>query len=279
VLAVSGNSPGLFGHMLWQETRIPLFKQSIDTRHRDRYSWNAPPRVGFGNGWVRRGAAELFEEVVRLHPPLLPVCSDTEPRGESAAGQAPPLAELCLHQGTVWTWNRPIYDHHDGGHLRIEMRGLPAGPTPRDMVASAAFAIGLAEGLRPVINDLLPAIPFAIAEYNFYRAAQHGLDARLVWPSPERQGFREQPVTRIIDALLPVAAEGLARIGADKAEQERYLPLIAQRVAQYRTGAVWQRERLRQLRGRMALQPALSHMLRDYMALSRENNPVTEWPL
>ena len=84
---------------------------------------------------------------------------------------APTLAELRLHQGTVWLWNRPVYDNLGGGHLRIEMRALPAGPTAVDMVANAAFLIGLAEGLRPHINELLPGLPFPRAEYNFYRAA------------------------------------------------------------------------------------------------------------
>ncbi len=32
VLAVSGNSPTLLGHRLWEETRIALFKQSVDGR-------------------------------------------------------------------------------------------------------------------------------------------------------------------------------------------------------------------------------------------------------
>lgn len=55
-LAVGANSPMLFGHQLWHETRIPLFKQAIDTRQLDRYGWNEPARVNFGQGWVRRGA-------------------------------------------------------------------------------------------------------------------------------------------------------------------------------------------------------------------------------
>ena len=48
----------------------------------------------------------------------------------------------------MWRWNRAIYDPHEGGHLRIEMRALPAGPTPLDMVAGAAFLVGLTMGLR-----------------------------------------------------------------------------------------------------------------------------------
>ncbi|MCB2069375.1 MAG: hypothetical protein KDF67_06925, partial [Ottowia sp.] len=74
-LAIGANSPTLFGHRLWHETRIPLFKQSIDTRHVDRFSWNEPARVNFGQGWVRRGAQELFREVARIYPPLLPICA------------------------------------------------------------------------------------------------------------------------------------------------------------------------------------------------------------
>jgi hypothetical protein len=35
---------------------------------------------------------------------------------------------LARHQSTVWRWNRAIYDPALGGHLRIEMRALPAGP-------------------------------------------------------------------------------------------------------------------------------------------------------
>jgi hypothetical protein len=59
-------------------------------------------------------------------------------------GRVPALEELRLHQGTVWTWNRAIYDPTAGGHLRVEMRALPAGPTVVDMLANAAFHLGLA---------------------------------------------------------------------------------------------------------------------------------------
>ena len=90
-------------------------------------------------------------------------------------GGLPGLDELRLHNGTIWRWNRPIYDPGDGGHLRIEMRALPSGPTPLDMMASAAFLIGISIGLRDRIDQLIPAFPFEYAEYNFYRAAQFGL--------------------------------------------------------------------------------------------------------
>lgn len=279
VVAVGANSPTLFGHRLWHETRIPLFKQSIDTRHVDRYSWNQPARVNFGQGWARRGACELFREVVRIYPPLLPLCADRTTREELAGGQVPSLAELRLHQSTVWLWNRPVYDDMDGGHLRIEMRALPAGPTPVDMVANAALLIGLAEGIRPRINELLPAIPFNIAEYNFYRAAQHGLDARLVWPGLGRSGYREQAITAIIEELLPLAEQGLAAIGVSAAESGRYLGVIEGRLQQRQSGAIWQRKKLAELKQSMPQDQALHQLLEEFIGHSLANQPVAEWSL
>jgi len=279
VLALGANSPTLFGHRLWHETRVPLFKQSIDTRHPDRYSWNEPARVNFGQGWARRGAIELFREVVRIYPSLLPVCSSSSPGEELARGIAPTLAELRLHQGTVWLWNRPVYDNLGGGHLRVEMRALPAGPTAVDMVANAALLVGLAEGLRPRINELLPALPFARAEYNFYRAAQHGLDAKLLWPGVSQSGYRELAVTDIISSLLPVAAEGLAAIGVTAAESGHYLGVIERRLQRRQTGAIWQLRMLARLQGKMTRFDALHKLLEIYMQHSEANLPVAEWPL
>jgi gamma-glutamyl:cysteine ligase YbdK (ATP-grasp superfamily) len=278
-LALAANSPTLFGHNLWQETRIPLFKQSIDTRRVDRYSWNEPARVSFGQGWARRGAGELFREVVRIYPPLLPICDDRSPAEEIAAGLTPSLAELRLHQSTVWLWNRPIYDDADGGMLRVEMRSLPAGPTAVDMVANAAFLIGLAEGIRPRIHELLPAIPFDIAEYNFYRAAQYGLDAKLVWPGLRQNGYHEQPICEVIEALLPLAVEGLGRIGIDAAESGRYLGVIERRLERRQTGAAWQQKKLAELKQRLSTEAALHGLLEEFIGHSAANLPVAEWPL
>lgn len=180
-LAIGANSPLLMGHRLWDETRIALFKQSIDYRSHFDHGWQLPSRIPFGFGWVRSGALELFAETAALFPPLLPITGDEESLAVVTEGGTPRLDELRLHHGTVWSWNRAIYDPADNGHLRIEMRALPAGPTTRDMTANAALLIGLAEALRPTINQLLPALPYRYAEYNFYRAAKFGLQARLIW--------------------------------------------------------------------------------------------------
>lgn len=273
-LAISANSPGVFGHQLWDETRIPLFKQSIDTRHPDRYRWSQPARVCFGHGWARRTPLELFARTVRLYPPLLPACGDEEDAGK----QPPALDELRLHQSTVWQWNRPVYDDADGGHLRVEMRALPAGPTPVDMVAGAALLIGLAQGLRDRIDDILPALPFGLAEFNFYRSAQHGLDARLVWPHTQQRGLSDRPVTEILADMLPTAESGLADLGVSREECDRYLGVIERRLAAKTNGARWQRDCLAKLLDRgVEKRLALAGMLERYREQSVGNRPLAEW--
>ena len=277
VLGVAANSPTLFGHRLWHETRVPLFKHAIDSRVNDA-AWRQPARVSFGQGWVRQSAYELFAQTVALHPPLLPVCSDEDYRAQWRRGEAPGLDELRLHQNSVWPWLRPVYDPADGGHLRIELRALPAGPSSVDMLANAAFYIGLAEGLLPVIDELLPAMPFAHAQYNFYRAAQFGLDAALVWPQDNGR-LAEVGLRGLAARLLCTAHDGLLRIGVNAAEAGCYLAIIAARVEGARGGALWQLQCLDRLQAEgLALEPSLRVMLERYIAASRSGLPVAEWP-
>ena len=131
-LAVGANSPFLFGKELWRETRIPLFEQATDTRPEELKEQGVRPRVWFGERWVT-SVFDLFEENARYFPALLPICEDEDPAEQLARGEMPALAELSLHNGTVYRWNRPIYDVVDGRpHLRVENRVLPAGPTVVD---------------------------------------------------------------------------------------------------------------------------------------------------
>jgi hypothetical protein len=236
VLAAAGNSPTLLGRWLWEETRIALFEQSVDDRP-DRDSIRRPPRVDFGTQWVR-GPLELFEESVRLHQPLLPILSDEDPLDCIACQRPPRLDELRLHQSTVWRWNRAIYDSADGGHLRIEMRALPAGPTLVDMLANAAFLVGLALALAPTSHIWVDSAPFEQVRNNFYHAARTGLGSLLAWPD-HRGNMVVQPGSELVLRLLPLAAEGLREAGV-AAEDIALLDVIDQRVRSAQTGARWQ---------------------------------------
>lgn len=279
-LAVSANSPTFLGRRLWDETRIALFKRALDYRDLDAARWRAPARVGFGHGWVRDGAWELFAEGAALFPAIFPICDRDDPITEVLSGGVPRLTELRLHQGTIWRWNRAIYDPAEGGHLRIEMRSLPAGPTPIDMAANAAFMIGLTRALADRVDDLLPALPFAYAEYNFYRAAQQGLDALLLWPSSQltTPSPVEVAAHHAVLTALPLAAEGLAALGVDDDEGARLLAVIRARVESGITPARWQRRTLERLLDTHARNEALSLLLERYLENAATERPIHEWP-
>ena len=277
VLAAAGNSPTFLGHRLWEETRIALCKQSVDDRD-GRGPRRRLARMAFGTGWLREGPLELFAEGVRLHQPLLPILSNQDPLDAKDAGQAPPLAELRLHQGTVWRWNRAIYDPALGGHLRIELRALPAGPTVIDMLANAAFLVGLSRWLAEQDDRWTYRLSFERAEHGFYRAAQHGLAAELTWPSGDNGRLRTLPAAALVPELLAAARDGLVGGGVAVGEADHLLGVIAARVSSGQTGAVWQRRMLASLEPRLGRQRALAAMLERYLLYAATDQPVHTWP-
>jgi len=277
VLAVSGNSPTFLGHRLWEETRVALFKQVVDDRQAQGVR-RRPARTALGTGWLRNGALELFTQSVRLHQPLLPMLGDLDQRPHGAGWQAPPLHELRLHQGTVWRWNRAIYDPASGGHLRIEMRALPAGPTVIDMLANAAFLIGLSLWLADQDQRWTYALPFERADHGFYRAAQQGLSARLSWPAGHRDQVRTLVAAKLVAELVPAARQGLLQAGVTPAEADTLLAVISARAASGQTGAVWQRAALAAARRHHDAERALAVMLDRYLQCAETGLPVHTWP-
>jgi hypothetical protein len=277
-LAVAGNSPFFLGQRLWHETRVALFRQSVDDRGDVQQDDWRPARVSFGHGWVRQGAQELFEEAVSMHEPVLPVLTDEDPLAVLEAGGLPALAELRLHHGTVWRWNRAVYDPADGGHLRIELRALPAGPSVRDTVANAAFIVGLTLGLAPRMAEYSAGLTFGHARRNFYEAARHGLGADLLWPEVVAPSPRIVSAKNLAERLLPLAREGLVAGGVEDAEADAWLAIIAARVASGVTGAVWQRTAYARALERHPPREALRVMLESYLAGSEADAPVHTWP-
>lgn len=275
-VAMAANSPTLFGHRLWQETRIPLFKQSIDCRPDDSLH-PIPARVNFGNNWVRDGAFELFAEAALLYRPILPICDEQDPLTELKNGNIPALRELRLQQGSVWLWNRPVFDPSEKGHLRIELRALPAGPSIVDMLANSALTIGLAKLMQPTIRELLPAIPFTYCTANFYRAAQKGMDAELFWPSLNQSQPEYHSVPDILAKLLPQIPEQLLSMGFIEEDFQPLITVLEERLETRQTGAQWQLNKLSELRADMHKRDALIAMLQQYQLNSDANIPVAQW--
>ena len=271
-LSISANSSVLFGKTVWDETRVSLFKQSMDTRICDTRPWREPARVNYGQGWVRDGAWELFAEAVNIYQPLFPELFEVE----DSSG-LPELAELNLHMGTIWPWNRPIYSNDGNGHLRIEFRALPSGPTAIDMAANAAFMLGMAVGLEHKVDEYMPRIPFRFSEYNFYNAARKGLDATILWPQNYQHKPTEVPIRNIIDQMLQVSYDGLATLGVDEEEREKYIRVVQHRLHMDITPAKWQRLTYQHFQRKMNKRNACREMLNLYFKNQMHGHPITEW--
>lgn len=272
--ATAANAPYLLGRRLWHETRIPLFEQSTDTRSAELTAQGVRPRVFFGDRWIT-SVFDLFEENVRYFPALLPVLDDEDPAAVFAAGGVPALHELNLHNGTVYRWNRPIYDVVDGSaHLRVENRLLPAGPTVIDTMANAAFFFGLVLALSGDERPVWSQLSFTAAHDNFRRGARHGLDAIQQWP-----GVDEITASRLVlDHLLDRAHQGLATAGVDEHTAGRFLTVIERRCVTGRTGSVWLSDQVERLRRSGAdVDTALARVTCGYRDRMHENRPVHEW--
>ena len=147
------------------------------------------PRVWFGERWIT-SVFDLFEENVRYFPAVLRLCDEEDPRRVLDDGGVPELHELRLHNGTVYRWNRPVYDISDGvPHLRVENRVLPAGPTVADIAANAAFYYGLMR--------VLPAA--GRSSHRAEASATTGSTDRRTMPAGEtsaRAAIRGEPAVR-----------------------------------------------------------------------------------
>jgi hypothetical protein len=212
-----------------------------------------------------------------MFEPLLPVISERPDHSEPGAALA--LHELRLYQGTVWNWNRAVYDPAGGGHLRLEHRVVASGPTRIDMLANAAFTLGLSLAIAPLVAAWLPAFPFAYAERNLYRAAKHGLEAELAWPAPIAPSPRIRSARELVLELVPLAEAALVRHGVDPTEAAQLLAIIRERALTGKTGANAQRRLLARYENDLPRSQALARMVEDYLALSNTEQPVHTWQL
>ena len=275
-VALAANSPFLFGRQLWAETRITLFEQATDTRPDELKQQGVRPRVWFGERWIT-SVFDLFEENIRYFPALLPICEDEDPLAIIDRGGCPQLAEMSLHNGTIYRWNRPVYAAVRGRpHLRVENRVLPAGPTVADVMANAAFYYGLVRALAEAQRPIWTQMSFATAAENLHEAARSGMDALLYWP-----GLGEVPVAELVlRRLLPLAADGLARWGVGEDQAARLLGIIGQRCLTGQTGAAWQVAAVRALGGEGGGRAeALRQMTQSYIGHMHSNEPVHSWPV
>jgi len=275
-VAVGANSPYFLGRELWRESRIAVFTQATDTRPAELKAQGVRPRVWFGERWTT-SVFDLFEENIRYFPAILPVINDEDPLQVLEDGGTPALHELRLHNGTVWRWNRPVYDVVDSTpHLRVENRVLPAGPTVVDMLANGAFYYGAVRTLATQERPLWSQMSFTTAEANFTEAARLGIDAEVYWP-----GQGELPASELIlRRLLPLAHQGLQEWGVADPVRERLLGIVEERCASGRNGAAWQVSAVRHFEAQGVDRLAALHaMTQAYVEHMHTNEPVHTWPV
>ena len=259
LVALSANSPYLFEHDLWDETRIPLFEQAVDTGDAVEPGEH---RVTFGAGYLEAGPREYFIENLERYPVLLPAHFDSP---------AEEFCHLSLHNGTIWRWSRLLMGFSGAGvpHVRIEHRAMPAGPTIIDMMANAAVYFGAVRALASRRVAPETELSFDAARTNFYTAARDGLNARLSWLDGRKIGAAE-----LLDSeILPLAREGLLQYRIDPDDIGRYIGLAAARMRRGQNGAAWQRT-FTAGRGR-----DFSKLTAAYLQHQESGRPVHEWPI
>ena len=276
VLAAAVNSPLLFGHRLWQETRLALFQHSADARSRTQLVRSQPTRVGFGEQWLKHSVIELLHDQIARFRPIMITRPDEDPFQVLARGEIPLLSALCMHNGTVWPWNRACYGVSNGiAHLRIENRALPAGPTVIDEIANTAFFLGLMLALPSEYGDISRRMSFDDAKSNFFTAARHGLSAQFNWID----GQSHPASSLILDHLLPLARQGLQSAGVDASDINRYLGVIDERVQSGQTGAQWMLRSLAATEGSGLKDTRYRMLTSTILQRQKEGKPVHTWPI
>ncbi len=261
LVAASANSPYFFGKDLWDETRIPLFEQSVALQAHEVGACTGLGRVSFGTNYIKDSLFEAFQENLQCFPVLLPAHLE----------QQESMAHVRLHNGTIWRWNRPLigFDRQGRPHLRIEQRVVPAGPTVVDSIANAALYYGLVKALASQEKAPELDMTFAVCRENFYRAARLGLRASIPWLSAE-----VMPMSGlIIEQLLPLARQGLESMSIDRGDIDSTLGIIEERVRSGRNGCGWQRDYV----AKHGWNPVA--MTAAYMKHQQRGLPVHQWSL
>ena len=277
VLAISANSPIVFGKRLWHETRIALFQQALDIRTTHDHMRERSPRVSFGTGWLDKSIMEIYREDIARFRVLLGADIEEDSIELIRQGKVPKLKALQVHNSTVYRWNRPCYGISPNGqpHLRIENRVLPSGPTVLDATANAAFWLGAMVGMAHEHKDIREQISWEDVRDNFAKSAQVGIDSTFTW-------FKDKKISvcdLVQKELIPIARKGLEIQNVDKADIDRYMDIIGARAELHMNGARWQLRAFTKLKKQVGRDEALTVMTAAIIQNQLKEMPVHTWEL
>jgi CBS domain-containing protein len=274
VLSVCTNSPLLLGQELWQETRIALFTQSVDTRASTFILNEKEARVGFGNDWVTGSVADFYKDAVIRFRSLITTDFDTDSMTLLKSGKTPKLRALGLHNGTIYKWNRLCYGVTDNvPHVRIENRYMPSGPTTNDEIANMMLWVGIMMGRPKAFEEIHKKMNFKDVKGNFFNAARYGMAAQFQW-----DGKLISSQELLLDHFLPMAFRGLYSMGVEPRDAERYLSIIENRIRS-NNGSQWMVKSFRKLKERHKVPDALKILVATMYERREKHYTVDIWQL
>ncbi len=271
LLAISTNSPLLLGRELWSETRIALFQQSIDTRCTSSFLNEMEPRVTFGKNWIK-SVTDIYKDDVARYKILLSSDIEEDSMQVLREGGVPKLRALNLHNGTIYRWNRPCYGTTNGvPHLRIENRYMPSGPSVLDEIANLALWVGLMLGRPEKYDRMEDLMDFRDVKINFINAARGGSVSSMHWMDGRMSAGR-----LVQEEFIPIAMEGLRKIGMEDQEIWRYMSVIQERI-QGMTGSRWMIQNYRHLLKTEKREDALTLLTSAIHSYQQTDLSLNEW--
>lgn len=277
IIAISANSPIVFGRRLWHESRIAMFQQAIDTRTTHDHMRERYARVSFGSGWLEDSVLDIHKEDIARFRVLISSDIEEDAFEMIAKKLTPKLRALQVHNSTVYRWNRPCYGISPNGkpHLRIENRVIPAGPTVLDEVANAAFWWGMMIGMADKYDDITKHISWADVRDNFGKAARFGIDSNFTWCKDEKIDVCEL----VRKNLLPIARAGLKKMKIHAADIDKYLGVIEGRAKAHMNGARWQLRAFTKLKEEVTQDEALSVLTASIIENQKKGLPGHLWKM
>lgn len=276
ILAISANSPLVFGKRLWHESRIALFQQALDTRSSHDHMRERSPRVTFGKSWLNNSILEIYKEDISRFRVLLSSDVDEDSLNEVANNRIPKLRSLQAHNSTVYRWNRPCYGISENGqpHLRIECRVIPSGPTVADEMANACFWLGIVEGMADEVKDIRKMMSFDDVSDNFIKAAKFGIDSKFNW-------FNDKKIAAVdlIKQLVPLAEHGLRLKNVSEKDISTYMDIIRERAEKHMNGARWMLRAFTDLKNKSTVDEAVSTLTATIIENQISGQEVANWPM
>jgi CBS domain-containing protein/gamma-glutamyl:cysteine ligase YbdK (ATP-grasp superfamily) len=274
ILSICANSPMLMGQELWEETRIALFAQSVDTRASTFILNEMESRVAFGNDWVSGSVADYYKDAVIRFRSLITTDFETDSMSLLQSGQTPKLRALSLHNGTIYKWNRLCYGVKDNvPHLRIENRYMPSGPTTEDEIANMMLWVGVMTGRPKAFDKIHQKMNFKDIKGNFFNAARYGMAAQFHW-----DGKLVSSHELLLDHFLPMAFRGLYSMGIAPRDAEHYLSIIENRIRSH-NGSRWMIKAFRKLKESYKTPDALKILVATMHEREEKRYTVDVWQL